>query len=475
MVVYGTRPEAIKCAPVIRALRAEPCLDVAVAVTGQHRELLDGVDAFFDIVPDFDLDVGRPGLSLAGIGAAVLSGLSEVFDKEKPDAVLVHGDTTTSLAAAMAAYYSRIPVVHLEAGLRSGDMLSPWPEEGNRRATGQLASLHLAPTASARGNLLAENVRAEGIAVTGNTVIDALLHSVDRPVPFADPRIDEALRAGQRLVLLTGHRRESWDGGLERTARAIARVAAARPDVTVVAPLHPNPVVRQAIEPLLLASERTILTGPMDYPEFCHLLASAHCVITDSGGIQEEAPSLGKPVLVTRDTTERPEAIDAGAALLVGTDEDVIAGELARLLDDDSSYERMAQATNPYGDGRATERVVAALKSHFGLGSRLPDFDPGTPSSLSDDHETSVGDLSPQPRQERTVMTEPRRTPRRRRQATVPAPPHREIFILTRGTGETISVPCDCPLRFDHLSEHAPHKQEVLKDPQSEVEAPGSR
>ncbi|WP_454111278.1 non-hydrolyzing UDP-N-acetylglucosamine 2-epimerase, partial [Leifsonia shinshuensis] len=308
LVVYGTRPEAIKVAPVIRALRSDPDLAVQVAVTGQHRELLDSVNAFFGITPDFDLDVGRPGQSLAGIAAAALSGLSTVLDHVRPDAVLVHGDTTTSTVAALAAYYAKIPVVHLEAGLRSGDMLSPWPEEGNRRLTAQLASLHLAPTTSARENLLAENVPASAITLTGNTVIDALLYTVARPTAFTDRRIDTALQAGQRVIVLTGHRRESWDGGLNRTARALARVAAQRPDITIVAPLHPNPIVRRAIEPVFHDFDRAILIEPLDYPEFCHLLNAAHCVVTDSGGIQEEAPSLGVPVLVTRDTTERPEA-----------------------------------------------------------------------------------------------------------------------------------------------------------------------
>lgn len=379
MVVYGTRPEAIKVAPVIQALQADPELAVHVTVTGQHRELLDSVNAFFGITPDVDLDIGRPGQSLADIGAAALSGLAKVLDQVRPDAVLVHGDTTTSTTAAFAAYYAKIPVVHLEAGLRSGDMLAPWPEEGNRRLTGQLASLHLAPTSSARENLLAENVPSSAITVTGNTVIDALLHTVAQPATFTDRRIEYAVRAGQRLVVLTGHRREAWDGGLARTARALAQVATQRADVTIVAPLHPNPIVREAIEPAFRSFDRAILIEPLDYPQFCHLLNAAYCVVTDSGGIQEEAPSLGKPVLVTRDTTERPEAITAGAARLVGTREGDIARELALLLDDNAHYARMSRAVNPYGDGRAAARVLAALKHRFCLAARPRDFDRPVP------------------------------------------------------------------------------------------------
>ncbi|MDR1999129.1 MAG: UDP-N-acetylglucosamine 2-epimerase (non-hydrolyzing), partial [Frankiaceae bacterium] len=291
--------------------------------------------------------------------------------------VLVHGDTSTSTAAALAAYYHQLPIAHLEAGLRSGNLRSPYPEEGNRRLTAQLADLHLAPTAAARQNLLREQVPPAAIAVTGNTVIDALIYAVSRRPAIDDAGIRAAIRAGRRIVVVTGHRRESGGGGLGSTAGAIAEVAAAHPDITVVWPAHPNPVVRAALAPALAGSANVLVTEPLDYPQFCALLAAAHCIVTDSGGIQEEAPSLGKPVLVTRDTTERPEAISAGTARLIGTDRGAIVAELTRLLEDPEHYARMSAAVNPYGDGRATGRVIAALKHHFGLGPRLPDFDAG--------------------------------------------------------------------------------------------------
>jgi UDP-N-acetylglucosamine 2-epimerase (non-hydrolysing) len=375
-VVYGTRPEAIKVAPVIRALQADPDLDTQVILTGQHRDLVAGVNEFFGIAPDLDLAIGRHGQSLTDIMSGALTGLAGAFSRLRPDAVLVHGDTTTSTAAALCAYYHQIPVVHLEAGLRSGDLLSPYPEEGNRQLTGRLAALHLAPTPRAKASLLAENVAPENIAVTGNTVIDALLYTVAQPVPIGDERLAEAARRGERIVVVTGHRRESWAGGLGATARAIARVLASRPDVVVALPMHPNPIVRAAIEPELGGLDRAVLIEPLDYPEFCHLMAAAWCIVTDSGGIQEEAPSLGKPVLVTRTTTERPEAIAAGSARLVGTGEAAIVDELSALLDDQQHYDRMSTAVNPYGDGRAAPRATAALKAHLGLGDRLEDFAP---------------------------------------------------------------------------------------------------
>jgi UDP-N-acetylglucosamine 2-epimerase (non-hydrolysing) len=375
MPIFGTRPEAIKMAPVITALSVHERLDVRVAVTGQHREMLDQVNRVFGIEPAIDLNISRPGQTLTDITVAVMAGLADVFSSDnRPNAVLVQGDTSTSTVAALSAYYHRIPVIHLEAGLRSGNLLSPFPEEGNRKVTGQLSAIHLAPTATSRANLLAENIPADAIVITGNTVIDALLHVVRLGAPFADARIAEAVDAGRKIVVATGHRRESWDGGLAQTARALARVARTHPDVTVVLPLHKNPIVHDAIEPAMHGLDNVVITDPLDYPQFSHLLSAAHVIVTDSGGVQEEAPSLGKPVLVTRDTTERPEAVQAGTVRLVGTDENRVFAELTTLLDDSAAYRAMSLAVNPYGDGRAAERATAAIAAFLNVGARLPDF-----------------------------------------------------------------------------------------------------
>ncbi|GAA4187518.1 UDP-N-acetylglucosamine 2-epimerase (non-hydrolyzing) [Gryllotalpicola kribbensis] len=376
MVVYGTRPEAIKLAPVVRALRADRRFRTTVAVTGQHGEILDRMNQFFGVDIDCDLGMLRPGQSFAELSSRMFAALLALFEERRPDAVLMHGDTSSSALAALAAYYQGIPVIHLEAGLRSHDLASPFPEEGNRRIAGQLAALHLAPTASAKGNLLAENVPADAIAVTGNTVIDALFETVDRASGRLSPAVAAAVDAGRRIVLVTAHRRESWGQGLGSTAAALADVLDAHDDVTVVLPMHPNPTVRAALLPVLGNRTDALLIEPQDYPEFCALLNAAHVVVTDSGGVQEEAPALGKPVLVTRDTTERPEAIAAGAAALVGTDRDVIRTNLNRLLDDGLAYAEMAAAVSPYGDGHATARVVAAIAAHFGVGTRVRDFHP---------------------------------------------------------------------------------------------------
>jgi len=373
-VVYGTRPEAIKCAPVILGLRADEALDVRVVAANQQKGMPDRVEAYFGLDPDAALDVGRPGQTLVDIGVGVLAGLTADFAVRRPDMVMVHGDTTTSMAAALAAYYNEIPVAHLEAGLRSGDLSSPYPEEGNRRLTADVTAAHLAPTGVARANLLAENVPAAGIYVTGNTVIDALQYSVAHPVGLGVGAVADAVASGRRLVVVTGHRRESWGGGLASMAAAIAAVARAHDDVTVVWPMHPNPVVRRALMPQVAGLKNVVLTEPLDYPEFCQLMAASYCLVTDSGGIQEEAPSLGKPVLVTREVTERPEAIEAGTVRLVGTDQAVIERELTALLDDEVHYAAMSHAINPYGDGKATGRVLAALKHYFGLGPRPDDF-----------------------------------------------------------------------------------------------------
>jgi UDP-N-acetylglucosamine 2-epimerase (non-hydrolysing) len=363
--VFGTRPEAIKMAPVVGALAESPRVDSRVCVTAQHRDMLDQVLGLFGIDPDFDLDVMRSGQDLTDVTVSVLEGLRDVMRAWRPDRVLVHGDTTTTLAASLAAFYERVPTGHVEAGLRSGDPRAPWPEEINRRLTGALADLHFAPTATAAANLQREGVPPARILVTGNTVIDALLEAIERlrgddrlaaaardAVPFVDP--------SRRLVLVTGHRRESFGEGFERICRALARLAR-RDDVQIVYPVHPNPRVQEPVRRILGDEGRVHLIAPLDYLPFVYLMERAALVITDSGGIQEEAPSLGKPVLVMRETTERPEAVAEGTVRLVGTDEDRIVAEAERLLDDPAAYAAMARSHNPYGDGRASGRIVRGL------------------------------------------------------------------------------------------------------------------
>ncbi|MCW4454295.1 UDP-N-acetylglucosamine 2-epimerase (non-hydrolyzing) [Flavobacterium sp. MXW15] len=365
MVVFGTRPEAIKMAPVVQALQAHPGLTPQVVVTAQHRQMLDQVLELFGLVPDEDLDLMAPSQTLPDLFARILTGMSRVLAHRKPDLVLVHGDTSTTLATALAAFYARIPVAHVEAGLRTGDLTAPWPEEANRRLTAPLSALHFAPTAAARDNLIAEGIAAGNIHVTGNTVIDALLEVVTRIEQ------DPALRSGldamfpflqpdHRIVLVTGHRRENFGAGMENIARALADIAAAR-DVQVVYPVHLNPSVQEPMRRLLGGTPRVHLIEPLDYLPFVHLMSRAHLIITDSGGIQEEAPSLGKPVLVMRDTTERPEAVEAGTVRLVGTDRGRIVAESIRLLDDDGAHAAMARAHNPYGDGRAAARIADTI------------------------------------------------------------------------------------------------------------------
>ncbi len=365
LTVFGTRPEAIKMAPLVRRLAAEPDIDARVCVTAQHRGMLDQVLDLFGITPDYDLDVMRDAQGLAYVTSAVLSGLDHVYRDLRPDWVVVQGDTTTTFAATLGAFYARISVAHVEAGLRTGDIGSPWPEEMNRRLTTGLAALHFPPTPQSGENLLREGVAPERVVVTGNTVIDALFDAV--AILDADPcrvaAIEAALPAlapDRRLVLATGHRRESFDGGLERVARGL-RCLADRGDVEVVYPMHPNPQVRRAVWPILGDHPAVHLIPPLDYLPFVHLMRRASLIVTDSGGIQEEAPSLGKPVLVTRDTTERPEAVSAGTVELVGTDTDRIAARAARLLDDADAYAAMSFAHNPYGDGTAAARITEAL------------------------------------------------------------------------------------------------------------------
>ena len=352
-------------APVVQRLAQTPGVTARVCVTGQHREMLDQVLSLFDIQPDYDLGVMRPGQDLTGVTAALLQGLQPVLEAERPDRILVHGDTTTTFSAALAAYYQQIPVGHVEAGLRTGNPYSPWPEEMNRRLAGALTDLHFAPTAGARDNLLREGVSADRIAVTGNTVVDALLAIVERL--HADPDLAasqsrglEFLDPARRLVVVTGHRRESFGDGFRRLCEALRRLAD-RPDVQIVYPVHLNPNVLGPVREALHEHPRVHLLEPMDYLPFVALLDRAYLIITDSGGIQEEAPSLGKPVLVTRATTERPEAVEAGTVRLVGTDVDTIMAEAGRLLDDPDWYTTMARAHNPYGDGQAAARIVDRL------------------------------------------------------------------------------------------------------------------
>jgi UDP-N-acetylglucosamine 2-epimerase (non-hydrolysing) len=346
-------------------------------VTGQHREMLDQVNEVFGIVPDHDLDIMSHGQTLTEIFARVMDQLDPILARVRPDAVIVQGDTSTSTAAALAAFYRQIPVIHLEAGLRSGDILSPFPEEANRKITSQIASLHLAPTLRSLANLVAEGVRLEDIVVTGNTVIDALYLAVERRTAFTDPAVEAVAASGRRIVLVTTHRRENWGDAMEGMGRALARIARRFPDTQIVLPVHRNPVVRDAVLPHLAGLANVTVTEPLGYGEFTHLLSLSTLVLTDSGGLQEEAPSLGKPVLVMRDNTERPEAVEAGTARLIGTAEERIVAEVHRLLTNDAAYAAMAQAVNPYGDGRSAGRVLDATARMLApvLHDVLPDFD----------------------------------------------------------------------------------------------------
>ncbi|MGY6704797.1 non-hydrolyzing UDP-N-acetylglucosamine 2-epimerase [Roseinatronobacter sp.] len=362
--VFGTRPEAIKMAPVVRRLHTTEGMDARVAVTGQHREMLDQVLQLFEIQPDYDLNIMKPGQGLTEITSAVLSGLKPVLEGFAPDLVLVHGDTTTTLGTSLAAYYQRIPVGHVEAGLRTGNIYSPWPEEINRKVAGAITRLHFAPTELSRANLMAENVADTHIFVTGNTVIDALLDVVEK-LASDDERSaafdgEFGIDPNKRMVLVTGHRRESFGGGFERICDALAQLSK-RDDIQIIYPVHLNPNVKGPVERHLGDAKNVSLIAPQDYLPFVHLMRRADVILTDSGGVQEEAPSLGKPVLVMRDTTERPEAVDAGTVKLVGTDVDLIVSEVSRLLDDSAAYDAMARAHNPYGDGLAAGRIRDAI------------------------------------------------------------------------------------------------------------------
>nr|WP_156960888.1 UDP-N-acetylglucosamine 2-epimerase (non-hydrolyzing) [Kocuria marina] len=375
MPIYGTRPEAIKMAPIVTALQNSDQFECVVTVTGQHREMLDQVNEIFGITPDHDLNIIQPRQTLNGVLTRTVEGLDRIFEDTPPDAVVVQGDTTTSTAAAIAAFYRGIPVIHAEAGLRSFNLFSPFPEEANRKITSQITSLHLAPTATSKENLLREAITEEDIVVTGNTVIDALLHTVEQQLPFTDPQLEKIASSGKRVLLVTTHRRENQGEAMRGVGRALARIADAEPELTIVLPAHRNPVVREAVLPAIEGKPNVVVTEPLAYGEFTRMLSVAHVVLTDSGGVQEEAPSLGKPVLVMRENTERPEAVTAGTVKLIGTDEERIVTEVDRLLNDADAYQAMANAVNPYGDGKAAERSLAAIEQMFDVGRRVADFD----------------------------------------------------------------------------------------------------
>lgn len=377
MLVFGTRPEAIKMAPLVKALQKESDrFRTLVCVTGQHREMLDQVLELFEITPDFDLNIMHKGQNLYDVTSRVLNGMGNVLRTEKPDVVLVHGDTTTSMAAALAAFYEQIPVGHVEAGLRTNDIYSPWPEEVNRQITGRIATYNFAPTQFGFNNLIAENVSAEKITITGNTVIDALYYVVDKinndkalsdslklKILSMGYNLDRLADGNRRMVLVTGHRRENFGHGFRNICNALAYLSDRYPDVDFVYPMHLNPNVRGPINNLFADNPRNNLffIEPLDYFEFVMMMERCYLVLTDSGGVQEEAPGLGKPVLVMRDTTERPEAVDAGTVKLVGTDYDKIVNQMSLLLDSEEAYLSMSRAVNPYGDGHACERIVNYL------------------------------------------------------------------------------------------------------------------
>ena len=375
MTVYGTRPEAIKVAPVIKALEKDERFESVAVSTGQHREMLEQVNTMFGIEPKLDLQLMKPGQSLNEIVSRALMGLDEVIDAEQPDVIISQGDTSTAMAAALAGFHRGVKIVHLEAGLRTGDIHSPFPEEANRKLIGQVAELHLAPTAGSMENLRRENVRSKDIAVTGNTVIDALLEAASWNTEFEDAALQEAAASDKRLVVVTTHRRENLEA-MKEIGGAVKDLAVAYPDINFVLPLHLNPKVREAVLPEVESLPNVIITDPLPYDQFTKLLDRATIILTDSGGVQEEAPALGKPVLVMRQNTERPEAVVAGTVKLVGTNRSLIVAEAKLLLDDSAAYDAMANAVNPYGDGKGAERAVAAIAELLGVGERLPDFAP---------------------------------------------------------------------------------------------------
>ena len=380
MTIYGTRPEAIKVAPIIQAIEQDPELDNVIVVTGQHREMLDQVNTMFGIVPDHDLNIMAAGQSLNGIVAKVISGVDAILENERPDAVIVQGDTSTVMGAAVASFNRQIPVLHLKAGLRSGDINSPFPEEANRKLTSQVAALHLAPTSISKANLTREDISENDIVVTGNSVIDTLLFATaNLDIAFDDERLERlqqraAVEGAGRILLVTAHRRENLGSAMEDIGEAVADLARKYADLTVVFPIHKNPQVRASIRPAVAELDNVLLIEPLPYAQFTRALSLADIVLTDSGGVQEEAPSLGKPVLVMRENTERPEAVVAGTVKLIGTHRQRLVDEVSMLMDSAEAYAGMANAVNPYGDGRAAERTVEAIKWRFTGAGRPADF-----------------------------------------------------------------------------------------------------
>ena len=375
MTVYGTRPEAIKVAPVVSALQDDDRFESVVVSTGQHKEMLEQVNKRFGITPDNDMALMKPGQTLNELVARAIQGLDPIIEEEKPDVIISQGDTSTAMVAALAGFHKGVKVVHLEAGLRTGNIFSPFPEEANRKIIGQIASLHLAPTNESRENLRRENFRSKDIVVTGNTVIDALLAASEWDVSFEDPRLEELRNSDEKLILVTTHRRENLDA-MKEIGGAVQDLAKTYTDHIFALPLHLNPKVRDAVLPEVEDLPNVIITDPLPYDQFTALMSRAYLVLTDSGGVQEEAPSLGKPVLVMRENTERPEAVVAGTVKLVGTDRGRIVAETRNLLDQRAAYEAMANAINPYGDGRAAARAIAAVAELTSVGTRVEEFDP---------------------------------------------------------------------------------------------------
>lgn len=372
LLVFGTRPEAIKMAPLVKAFEKESSLESKVCVTAQHREMLDQVLEMFDIKPEYDLNIMKPGQDLFDVTSNVLLGLKDVLSDFKPDVVLVHGDTTTTSSASLAAFYNKIKVGHVEAGLRTGDIYSPWPEEANRQITGVLANYHFAPTTTSQNNLLKENKNPKDIIVTGNTVIDALFLALDKIENNQElkAKIVESinsqykLKNDKKIILVTGHRRENFGDGFINICEALKTLANNNLDIDIVYPVHLNPNVQKPVKEILSNTSNVYLINPLQYEQFIYMMNKSYFIITDSGGVQEEAPSLGKPVLVMRDTTERPEALEAGTVKLVGTNPQIIIKEAQKLLDDENEYEKMSKAHNPYGDGKACDRIVEFIKNN---------------------------------------------------------------------------------------------------------------
>ena len=372
LTVFGTRPEAIKMAPLVKTLEGDPSIESRVCVTAQHRQMLDQVLELFDIKPNYDLNIMRPGQTLSSITSNILVNIEPILEEFRPNLILVHGDTTTTFSTSLAAYYQRISIGHIEAGLRTGNIYSPWPEEANRKLTADLAKFHFAPTGKARQNLLREGVKSSDIYITGNTVIDALLWvknklETDQILAYNVQKNFNYLRNDARLILITGHRRENFGDGFERICRAIVTLARNFPEVDFLYPVHLNPNVQEPVSRILIGIENVHLIEPQDYLPFVYLMTRASIILTDSGGIQEEAPSLGKPVLVMRDTTERPEALEAGTVKLVGTDTNRIVETMTLLLTSTIAYKEMCFSHNPYGDGKACQRIIETINITKGL------------------------------------------------------------------------------------------------------------